>query len=100
MGRSEWQTRLEPIEPSFRAAGWAWDPEVEIGPGRVTLSGAGMHDPSQRFVADYVLRLYNIPLAVLQEKAEAEPAADGMQQVSETPPSRTIRSWPRFPWAF
>src|SRR4051794_35430983 len=82
MGRNERQTRLELIDPALRAAGWAWDREVVIGPGRVNLSGEGMYDPTQRIVADYVLRLFNMPLAVLEAKAEGEPASDGMQQGS------------------
>jgi len=39
-----------------------------------------MYDESQRLVADYVLRLSRLPLAVLEAKAEDEPAADGIQQ--------------------
>lgn len=82
MGRNERQTCIELIDPALRAAGWAWDREVVIGPGRVNLSGEGMYDPTQRLVADYVPRIFNMPLAVLEAKAEGEPAADGMQQGS------------------
>src|SRR5207245_5472812 len=70
------------IEPALKEAGWDWDAQVEIGPGRVNLSGASMYDDSQRIVADYVLRLWRMPLAILEAKAEAEDAADGMQQAS------------------
>ena len=63
-------------------AGWGWDTEVELGPGRVNLTGDTMYDASQRIVADYVLRLWRMPLAILEAKAEGNPASDGMQQAS------------------
>src|SRR5687768_4421968 len=80
MNRSETQTCRELIEPALIDAGWSWDAQVEIGPGRVNLTGSAMYDESQRIVADYVLRLWKMPLAVLEAKAEGEDAADGVQQ--------------------
>nr|HPM51621.1 DEAD/DEAH box helicase family protein [Rhodoglobus sp.] len=80
MSRNEKQTCRELIEPALKEAGWSWDAQVEIGPGRVNLTGASMYDDSQRIVADYVLRLWKMPLAILEAKAEGEDAADGIQQ--------------------
>ena len=82
MSRNEKQTCRDLIEPALRAAGWGWDTEVELGPGRVNLTGDTMYDASQRIVADYVLRLWRMPLAILEAKAEGSPASDGMQQAS------------------
>ena len=82
MSRNEKQTCRDLIEPALRAAGWGWDTEVELGPGRVNLTGDTMYDASQRIVADYVLRLWRMPLAILEAKAEGNPASDGMQQAS------------------
>ncbi|MBD2206881.1 DEAD/DEAH box helicase family protein [Calothrix sp. FACHB-1219] len=82
MPRNEQQTCREIIEPALNQAGWEFDREVEIGPGKVNLSGEQMYDPTQKIVADYVLRLSRMPLAILEAKAEHKPAADGMQQGS------------------
>lgn len=82
MPRNEYQTCREIIEPALQQAGWGFDTEVEIGPGRVNLSGEQMYDPTQKIIADYVLRLWQMPLAILEAKAEDKPAADGMQQGS------------------
>ena len=82
MIRNEKQTCRDLIEPALRTAGWGWDTEVELGPGRVNLTGDTMYDASQRIVADYVLRLWRMPLAILEAKAEGNPASDGMQQGS------------------
>ena len=82
MSRNEKQTCRDLIEPALRTAGWGWDTEVELGPGRVNLTGDTMYDASQRIVADYVLRLWRMPLAILEAKAEGNPASDGMQQGS------------------
>ena len=82
MSRNETQTCRELIEPALRDAGWSWDAQVEIGPGPVNLTGEAMYDPSQRIVADYLLRLWRMPLAVLEAKREGEPASNGMQQGS------------------
>ena len=82
MSRNEDRTCRELIEPALKKAGWEWDREVVIGPGRVNLTGESMYDSSQRIIADYVLRLSQMPLAILEAKAEARTAPDGMQQGS------------------
>ncbi len=82
MPRNENQTCRELIEPALKNAGWAWEREVVIGPGRVNLAGESMYDETQQIVADYVLRYSSMPLAILEAKAEDEAAADGMQQGS------------------
>jgi len=80
MSRNETQTCRELIDPALEAAGWEFDEQVQIGPGRVNLTGERMYDQSQRIIADYVLRLWSMPLAVLEAKAEHHDAADGIQQ--------------------
>ena len=82
MSRNEEQTCRDLIEPALKKAGWEWDREVVIGPGRVNLTGESMYDDTQRIVADYVLRLWSMPLAVLEAKAKAKSAVDGVQQGS------------------
>lgn len=82
MSRNEKHTCRELIEPALTGAGWSWDAQVEIGPGRVNLTGSTMYDDSQRIIADYVLRLWKMPLAILEAKAEGEDASTGMQQGS------------------
>ena len=82
MTRNESQTCRELIEPALQAAGWVWQREVVIGPGRVNLAGESMYDETQQIVADYVLRYSQMPFAILEAKAEGTAAADGMQQGS------------------
>ncbi len=82
MSRNEKQTCRDLIEPAVADAGWNSDAQVEIGPGPVNLTGEAMYDPSQRIVADYLLKLWRMPLAVLEAKPEGEPASNGMQQAS------------------
>src|SRR4051812_8253812 len=82
MSRNETQTCREIIEPALRLAGWAFDRQLELGPGPVNISGGNMYDDTQRLVVDYLLRIGPLPLAVLEAKAETEAAADGMQQGS------------------
>lgn len=82
MSRNENQTCKQVIEPALKTAGWQWDREVTIGPGRVNISGEAMYDETQAIIADYVLRYRGIPLAVLEAKAESSSAADAMQQGS------------------
>ena len=83
MSRNETQTCRELIEPALRQAGWELRSAARIG------TGTGQSDrratcttSTQRIVVDYLLRLGPLPLAVLEAKAEAEAAADGMQQGS------------------
>jgi type I restriction enzyme R subunit len=82
MTRNERTTCKELIEPALANAGWSWDEQLRIGPGRVNLTGESMYDDSQAIVADYLLRRHGIPLAILEAKAEGESAADGIQQGS------------------
>lgn len=83
--RNERLTCKEIIEPALKQAGWAWEEQLRIGPGRVNMTGdssESMYDATQAIVADYLLRYRGVPLAILEAKAETEPAADGMQQAS------------------
>jgi type I restriction enzyme R subunit len=82
MARNERQTCTDLIEPALKQAGWSWQAQLRIGCGRVNLSGANMYDEGQEVIADYVLRYRDIPLVVLEAKADSESAADGMQQAS------------------
>ena len=82
MSRNERMTCRELIEPALSQAGWQWDEQLRIGPGRVNISGETMYDPTQAIIADYLLRYRGIPLVILEAKAEGESAADGMQQAS------------------
>ena len=82
MSRDEDRTCRELIEPALERAGWEWDRQVVIGPGRVNLTGESMYDSSQQIIADYVLRLWRMPLAILEAKAESVAATHGMQQGS------------------
>lgn len=78
--RNERLTGKELIEPALRQAGWQWDSQVTIGPGRVNLAGESMYDETQRITADYILRFGGIPLAVLEAKAESKNPIAGLQQ--------------------
>jgi len=82
MNRNEQQTCRELIEPALKNAGWQYERQVVIGPGRVNIAGESMYDETQAIIADYVLRYRGIPLAVLEAKAESSSAADAMQQGS------------------
>ena len=82
MARNERLTCSELIEPALKLAGWSWDEQLRIGPGRVNLTGDSMYDESQSIIADYLLRFRGVPLAIVEAKAETESAADGMQQAS------------------
>jgi type I restriction enzyme, R subunit len=81
MPRNESQTCGELIEPAIIQAGWEFERELRIGPGRVNLTGA-MYDATQSIIADYLLRYKGVPLAILEAKSEGVSAADGMQQAS------------------
>ena len=82
MGRNENLTCRELIEPALRDAGWEYDTQVIIGPGQVNLTGETMYDETQKIIADYVVRLWRMPLAILEAKAEDKRAVDGVQQAS------------------
>ena len=77
---NENETCKQLIEPALKASGWSWDRHLRLGPGRVNISGGSMYDSNQELVLDHLLRFGQIPLAVLEAKAESEPAADGIQQ--------------------
>ena len=66
MSRNEQQTRKDLIEPALEAAGWHWEREVMIGPGRVNLTGEQMYDESQKLIVDYVLRIWRMGDAFLR----------------------------------
>lgn len=78
--RNEADTRTELIDEPLQAAGWAWDAEYAIAPGRVNLTGNKCYEPGLALRADYLLRLAQMPLAVLEAKRESLPATDGIQQ--------------------
>jgi type I restriction enzyme R subunit len=82
MSRNEQRTCTDLIEPALREAGWEWESQLRIGPGRVNLTGDNMYDPAQEIIADYQLRYRGIPFAIVEAKAESGSAADGMQQGS------------------
>jgi len=91
MTRNEAATCKELIEPALAQAGWAWDAQLRIGPGRVNLTGDSMYDESQAIIADYLLRHRSLPLAILEAKAECESAEDGIQQGSRYAQRLSIR---------
>lgn len=82
MTRNERLTCEDLIEPRLSALGWSWQKEIRIGHGRVNLTGEAMYDNTQLIIADYLLRFKDMPLAILEAKAETHSAADGMQQAS------------------
>lgn len=81
MNRNEADTRRELIDPALQRVGWSWDAEYVIAPGRVNLTGDKRYEPSLSLRADYLLRLAQMPLAVLEAKREGTPPVDGLQQV-------------------
>jgi len=82
MPRNERTTCKELIEPALTNAGWEWEEQLRIGPGRVNITGESMYDATQVIIADYLLRYNGIPLVILEAKGETQSAADGMQQAS------------------
>ncbi len=91
MARNEKLTCKEVIEPALSAAGWTWQEQLRIGPGKVNLMGDAMYDETQSIIADYLLRYHGVPLLILEAKAEGEDAADGMQQASRYARRLSIR---------
>lgn len=91
MARNETQTCRELIEPALKSAGWAWYPQLVIGPGKVNIAIGSMYDPEQRLIADYLLHVSHMPLAVLEAKAEGFDAEDGMQQAQRYAKSLGLR---------
>lgn len=80
MPLNETQTCKQIIEPALTTAGWQFDGQVRLGPGRVRITGPSMYDPHQEIILDYLLRWNGVPLVAFEAKAENEPASDGMQQ--------------------
>ena len=78
--RNERETRADLIDPALRGAGWAWDDEHFVGPGRVNVAGGAMYDPGQALRVDYLLRADGLAVAVLEAKAEGLGALNGLQQ--------------------
>lgn len=78
--RDERTTRTDLIDPALRTAGWVWDDEFLIGPGRVNVAGGAMYSDDQTLRADYLLRADGLAVAVLEAKAEGLGALDGLQQ--------------------
>ena len=106
MALNEHQTCKELIEPALQAAGWSWQVQVRIGPGRVNLAGESMYDETQAIIADYVLRYKNIPLAkelllqveaALATKTRAEQRAPHGLAAGSTPPEAPPGSAPAEP---
>jgi hypothetical protein len=75
-GFANLRTYRELIEPALQQASWSWDRRIVIGPGQVNIAGGSMYDDSQQLIADYLLRFWQMPLAVLEAKAENNAAAD------------------------
>jgi len=57
MTLNEANTCADLIEPSLKAAGWEFDRQVVIGPGRVNLTDELMYDESKRIVPNSLLHL-------------------------------------------
>lgn len=91
MSRNERTTCKELIEPALASVGWSWVEQLRIGRGRVNITGESMYDSSQEIIADYLLRYRDVPLVVLEAKAEGESAADGIQQGSRYAQRLSIR---------
>jgi hypothetical protein len=87
--RNEADTRATLIEPKLKAAGWTdtqitreyyYQRDVQYTPGRIILEGNRVRRGKARKV-DYLLRLTDaFPIAVVEAKAEFEPAEAGLEQ--------------------
>jgi type I restriction enzyme R subunit len=87
--RSEPDTRATLIDPKLKAAGWTdtlvarehyYRRDYQYTPGRVILLGDRVRRGESRKV-DYLLRLSDaFPIAVVEAKAESEPAEAGLEQ--------------------
>ena len=87
--RNEADTRATLIDPKLKAAGWT-DTQItrehyyqrnhEYAPGRIILVGDRVRRGESRKV-DYLLRVTEaFPVAVVEAKAESEPAETGLEQ--------------------
>lgn len=87
--KNEADTRATLIDPKLKAAGWTDDQitrehyyqrDHQYTPGRVILVGDRVRRGESRKV-DYLLRLSDaFPIAVVEAKAESEPAEAGLEQ--------------------
>ena len=87
--RNEADTRATLIDPKLRAAGWSdtqvtreyfYQRDLEYAPGRIILAGNRVQRGESRKV-DYLLRATeSFPIAVVEAKAESEPAETGLEQ--------------------
>src|SRR3990172_6239127 len=75
------------ILPKLHAAGWEDDTiseQLVLTPGRIVPLGEQKHFRKEGLRADYVLFIRkNIPIAVLEAKAEYKHPGDGLQQAMQ-----------------
>jgi len=75
------------ILPSLHASGWEDDyisEQLVLTPGRIVPLGENKHFRKEGLRADYVLFIRkNIPIAVVEAKAEYKQPGDGLQQAME-----------------
>jgi type I restriction enzyme R subunit len=75
------------IVPALHAAGWEDDyirEQLVLTPGRIVPLGEQKHFRQEGLRADFVLFIRkNIPIAVLEAKAEYKKPADGLQQAMQ-----------------
>ena len=82
---NEAETRAELIEPQLRAAGWGVVEgtrilrEHHITEGRIQANG----ERGKRDIADFVLVYKHQKIAVVEAKAEGEPASKGVAQAKD-----------------
>lgn len=82
---SEADTRAKFIDPALKRAGWHEDlirREVQVTQGRLYLVGNEAHR-RQAQIADYVLYVDNVPLAVIEAKDESHHPGSGLQQAKK-----------------
>ncbi len=90
--RNEADTRATLVEPKLKAAGWTdqqitrefyYNRDYQYTKGRIILVGDRVHRGKPRKV-DYLLRISeSFPIAVVEAKAESEPAEAGLEQAKE-----------------
>ncbi|HAD06401.1 MAG TPA: restriction endonuclease subunit R [Anaerolineaceae bacterium] len=92
MPLNESDTRAQLIDPKLNRAGWTqsrvtrefyYRKDWEYAPGRIILRGGKVEREKPRRV-DYLLRYTDaFPIAVVEAKAETEPAALGLEQAKQ-----------------
>ncbi|MEW6179132.1 MAG: EcoAI/FtnUII family type I restriction enzme subunit R [Chloroflexota bacterium] len=92
MPLNESDTRAQLIDPKLNRAGWTqsrvtrefyYRKDWEYAPGRIILRGGKVEREKSRRV-DYLLRYTDaFPIAVVEAKAETEPAALGLEQAKQ-----------------